>query len=135
MTEAHKQLLASLVAAISILRRADEMKVPPSKAVASDTMFRQMLTDYERAVEAGRADLSELDRLRSSNEAMRKALEDLCGVMDHCSVTSGICGCGESMDNHSEWSGHSPTDYGSYVAEKAYQSARAALSLQEEEAR
>jgi hypothetical protein len=57
--EAHKQVLASLVAAVSILRRAEERKTRPSKAVASDTMFRQMLADYERAIASARTTLQE----------------------------------------------------------------------------
>lgn len=60
---------------------------------------------------------------------LRKALEQLCSIMEHCSVTAGVCGCGEDMANHSEYSGHSPTDYGSYTADKAYEEAKAALAL------
>lgn len=52
-------MLSSLIAAVSILERAEEMKKRPSQAVASDTMFRMMLRDYHKAIEAGRTLLKE----------------------------------------------------------------------------
>jgi hypothetical protein len=51
------QVLASLVATTSLIVRAEDMKVKPSKAVASDAMFTQMLKDYDNATIAGRAAL------------------------------------------------------------------------------
>lgn len=47
-------VMASLAAAISILQRAYAEKKPPNKVVGSDTMFRQMLVDYERALDVAR---------------------------------------------------------------------------------
>ncbi len=41
-------LLSSLVAAVSLLKRS------PKKAAPSDKMFDQMILDYERAIERGR---------------------------------------------------------------------------------
>jgi hypothetical protein len=58
LEEALKQALASLVATTSLIIRAEDMKVRPSKAVASDAMFHQMLKDYDAATQAGRAVLS-----------------------------------------------------------------------------
>lgn len=54
------QVTASLVAAISILRRAHEEHKEPRKVVASDKMLLQMLADYEAAVEVMRSALSPL---------------------------------------------------------------------------
>lgn len=48
-------LLASLVAAVSLLKRGSK------KAAPSNRMFDQMIADYERAIERGRAALKELD--------------------------------------------------------------------------
>lgn len=50
-------VMASLAATISILERAFEEKKPPNKVVGSDTMFRQMLIDYNRALETARVSL------------------------------------------------------------------------------
>lgn len=47
-------VLASLAAAIRLLRRAEEIGKRPSQAVGSDKMFKQMLRDYEAALENGR---------------------------------------------------------------------------------
>lgn len=55
LAEALKTVLASLVATTSLIIRAEDMKVRPSKAVASDTMFLQMLKDYDNATIIGRA--------------------------------------------------------------------------------
>ena len=48
-------LLASLVGAVSLLKRGSK------KAAPSDRMFDQMIADYEAAIERGRAALKELD--------------------------------------------------------------------------
>lgn len=58
LEEALKVVLASLVATTSLLVRAEDMKCRPSKAVASDAMFGQMVKDYDRATIAGRKALS-----------------------------------------------------------------------------
>lgn len=55
LDEALRGVLASLVALTSIVIRAEDEKRQPSKAVASDAMFRQMLNDYDKATIAARA--------------------------------------------------------------------------------
>ena len=50
--DAHKATLASLVAAVSLLRRGGR------KAAPSDAMFNKMLADYEKAIEASRIALA-----------------------------------------------------------------------------
>lgn len=57
-------------------------------------------------------------------------VERFCNIMQHCSVTDGSCCCGEDMAKHSEFSGHSPTDHGSYVADQALEDALALLGRQ-----
>jgi hypothetical protein len=49
LLEALRGTTAALIAAISLLERGGK------KAAASDKMFAQMLSDYSRAVEVGRA--------------------------------------------------------------------------------
>lgn len=50
-----KGVLASLVAITSLVIRAEDMKCKPSKAVASDKIFRMMLDDYDRATVKARS--------------------------------------------------------------------------------
>lgn len=64
IVEALKTVLASLVATTSLIIRAEDMKVKPSKAVASDAMFLQMLKDYDAATSAGRAAIMEISNER-----------------------------------------------------------------------
>lgn len=55
MLDALKQTTATLVAVTSILARAEDAKKQPSKVVASDTMFSQMLRDFDKATSDARA--------------------------------------------------------------------------------
>ena len=57
LEEALRSTLAALVATTSLLVRADQERVRPSRAVASDAMFRQMLKDYDNATIAARTAL------------------------------------------------------------------------------
>ena len=50
-------LLGTLVAALSVLNRAEDRGHRPSQVVASRRMFQQMLKDYEASVERARAAL------------------------------------------------------------------------------
>src|SRR5699024_6193158 len=47
-------VMASLDAALSILVRSHEGKVPANEAVASDRMFTMMLDDYQKSLDAAR---------------------------------------------------------------------------------
>jgi len=62
MDETLRQVLASLVAAVSLLERADEIHRAPRYAAPSDRMFKTMLDDYRRAIEAGRQALNQKDK-------------------------------------------------------------------------
>ncbi len=46
------------------------------------------------------------------------------GLLMNCSVDSGVCGCGDAMEDHSVYCGHSPVDYGQYVADKLLEDIR-----------
>lgn len=59
LREPFTHALASLVAAISILRRAHDEHKEPRKVVASDKMFLQMLADYEAAAANARDTLTQ----------------------------------------------------------------------------
>lgn len=62
MTDGEYQLLirvlSSLTAAVSLIERAEAEKRRPSKVVASDTIFKMMLEDYRKDMEAARVALS-----------------------------------------------------------------------------
>jgi hypothetical protein len=60
--EAFMQVLASLVAAVSLLKGGGKAA---KKAAPSDKMFDQMILDYERAIEQGRTALAQSDAERS----------------------------------------------------------------------
>jgi len=57
LREALKIALSALVAATSLLKRSEDEKVKPSRAVASNKIFRLMMADYERAEDNARAAL------------------------------------------------------------------------------
>lgn len=58
IAECLKDVLAHLVAATSLIARAEDIKRRPSRAVASDAMFAQMIQDYEAAISRARAALT-----------------------------------------------------------------------------
>ena len=58
LVEAHKQVLASLVASVSLLERGGK------KAAASDRIFDLMLNDYHTAIDSGRAALAAAEELK-----------------------------------------------------------------------
>lgn len=59
-----------------------------------------------------------------------EALEALTSTMENCSVTAGVCMCGDSMEGHANPMdcGHSPVDMGQYHADAAYKSAKDAIA-------
>lgn len=66
LLEALKQVTATLVALTSIVIRAEDEKKQPSKVVASDTMFSQMLRDFDKATTEARAAISKATGLALS---------------------------------------------------------------------
>lgn len=57
-SEVLSDVLASLVAAVSILERAHLQKRQPRLVVGSDAMFVQMLEDYTASIKRGRTALT-----------------------------------------------------------------------------
>jgi hypothetical protein len=68
------QVLASLVAAVSLLKRGGKAA---KKAAPSDKMFDQMILDYERAIEQGRAALAQSNAVpkQEVRDKLLRALE------------------------------------------------------------
>jgi hypothetical protein len=60
---------------------------------------------------------------------LRTLLNRWVGVVEQCSVTTGVCCCGEPMEGHSDpmFCGHSPVDMGAYHAGLLLEETRAAL--------
>jgi hypothetical protein len=72
--EAFMQVLASLVAAVSLLKRGGKTA---KKAAPSDKMFDQMILDYEKAIEQGRAALAQSNAVpkQEVRDKLLRALE------------------------------------------------------------
>lgn len=70
------------------------------------------------------------------NEAIRqrdellKIAKDVIGMLENCSVESGVCHCGDDMARHSSAMscGHAPVDMGSTYAAHLHEKARAAIA-------
>ena len=91
LREATVDVLTSLVATLSILRRAQEQKRKPSLAVASDNMFEQMLKDYDAPVERARNILAAHPIMKVSGDAaeMReRAAKWHDEQAEHCEATA-----------------------------------------------
>lgn len=75
--------------------------------------------------------LAEVERGREVNATMLAALDALVNTMEHCSVTTGYCMCGDDMSRHPDpmTCGHSPVDMGQYQADHAYKAAHMAIAI------
>ena len=82
---------------------------------------------------------SELSKQLAASQAyaeqLREALNAWIGIASNCSIESGVCGCGESMENHSSpmMCGHSPVDMADSVVHSAIQKTDKALAIKESE--
>ena len=56
--------------------------------------------------------------------------KDVLGMLQNCSVTSGVCCCGEEIDRHSRAMdcGHTPVDSGAYYAQSLFKDVTAAIA-------
>ena len=63
-------------------------------------------------------------------DAMMEIVSSVEGMVNSCDVSSGVCCCGDSMNNHPNpmYCGHSPVDSGVYAADSLLKKARAALT-------
>lgn len=69
----------------------------------------------------------EIERQR---DELLKIAKDVIGMLENCSVESGVCHCGDDMARHSSAMscGHAPVDIGSTYAAHLYEKARAAIA-------
>jgi hypothetical protein len=60
-------------------------------------------------------------RLIAAAPELLAVLQDLLGVLEHVSLESGICCCGDNIANHDHPMncGHSPVDSGTYYGDMA----------------
>ena len=63
-------------------------------------------------------------------DELLKIAKDVIGMLENCSVESGVCHCGDDMARHSSAMscGHAPVDMGSTYAANLYEKARAAIA-------
>jgi len=66
----------------------------------------------------------------ASDRALRTLLNRWVGVIEQCTVTTGYCCCGDSMENHSDpmICGHVAVDMGAYHVGLLLDDTRAALA-------
>lgn len=62
--------------------------------------------------------------------ALISQMEAWLNVANHCSITEGVCCCGDNMEGHTDpmGCGHTPTDHGTYHAHRLVESTEAALA-------
>lgn len=58
--------------------------------------------------------------LCASGQQVRALVDQAASIFTHCSVTDGVCCCGDNMEGHSHpmSAGHRPVDHGSYMADQ-----------------
>ena len=78
---------------------------------------------------------AELRRLHALNAELLEIAKSVEGMVSNCDVSSGVCCCGDFMDNHPDpmYCGHSPVDSGVYAAKSLLKKARAAIAKAESE--
>lgn len=74
--------------------------------------------------------LKELAKVEKQRDELLKIAKDVIGMLENCSVESGVCHCGDDMARHSSAMscGHAPVDIGSTYAAHLYEKARAAIA-------
>ena len=84
---------------------------------------------YSKTVASQQA-AAELRRLHAVNTELLEIAESVQGMISNCDVSSGICCCGDSMENHASpmSCGHTPRDSGEYAASSLLKKARAAIA-------
>lgn len=81
----------------------------------------------DSAVAAGRDECAKVEKQR---DELLKIAKDVIGMLENCSVESGVCHCGDDMARHSSAMscGHAPVDMGSTYAAHLYEKASAAIA-------
>ena len=70
------------------------------------------------------------EQVRAAAPELLKVVEGVIGLLGNCSVESGVCCCGDSMEGHPSpmACGHAPVDSGARAAEELYGQAVEALA-------
>jgi len=131
--------IAELEAEVERLKRTNSSYANLTKAQGSQlTNLRQRLYQLKGADSAidserqANCDLTEqLAAEQLNNKLLRDALNQWIGIASNCSIESGCCCCGDSIENHSHpmACGHSPVDMADSVVREAIDSTDKALSL------
>ena len=98
---------------------------------ACAAMLDQMAEEAEQDVVELLVKLQErCDELLKQRDELLNIAEDVIGMLENCSVESGVCHCGDDMARHSSAMscGHAPVDIGSTYAAHLYEKARAAIA-------
>lgn len=69
-------------------------------------------------------------RLIAAAPELLAIVKGVLGMLQNCSVTSGVCCCGEEIDRHSRAMdcGHTPVDSGAYYAQSLFKDVTAAIT-------
>ena len=128
--------------AISIPEWAPELEVSESAldrfiysnepAGADEDLFRKELAEVVAEVERLTAERVLALAADTDGEAKR-IIEGIVGLLSNCSVESGICCCGDNMEDHASpmSCGHPPVDSGAHYGEKLFKDAVAWLEAQD----
>lgn len=76
-------------------------------------VLHEALSTQATALATARA---EAEALRSEVERLRALLDGVASFLDVAPLGSGVCCCGDPIEGHSYYSGHSPVDQASYTA-------------------
>lgn len=86
------------------------------------------LDDNAKLTSLLRNAVPEILALIAERDAMRGALESAADFLETAPIESGVCCCGDAIDSHGLWSGHSPVDAACYAASQHAESIRSTLA-------
>ena len=66
-------------------------------------------------------------------EELRSLLRSWMTTFEECSITSGVCCCGNAVEGHGHYDNHSAVDSGWYYAQSLYTETKEALAMNTEE--
>lgn len=120
--------IAAQEAALSTLAgERDEARRLANQLSEDITFLRKRRGDLVRDKDAAEARATTAE---AQVVAMRELVGGAQGILMNCDVETGICCCGDAMENHGNPMdcGHSPVDHGSYSAQQWLEAANAALA-------
>ena len=80
--------------------------------------YEPTAADLEASKDKSRA--TPADDLRAENERLRALVDSATSIFANCTVTDGVCCCGDNMEGHADPMncGHSPVDHGAYAVDQ-----------------